>query len=256
MMRLWKNQTFVPIIKQDAHDSTLDLCLWMYNNLSSMEQTQRATHEDHAYFRNIETGEGLEYPFIYQSQQTSQSLSLSPRCQQNTKARHRLKWAPPPVGELRLDVDVYVINEQYYSGRLGIGGIVRDSCGSPILAFGRKIDFSESVIKCELRAIKEGLEVCHEAGFFPTIVFSGSLLAVQAIINEESRSCVVDVWLVEIKRLLQVVNGTHLEFANRSSNYVAYSIAKFVCFSLTNFVWVAGDFPYWLEELVNGDIST
>ncbi|KAL3639157.1 hypothetical protein CASFOL_017064 [Castilleja foliolosa] len=249
MMRLWKNQTIVPIIKQAAHDSTLDICLWMYNNLP-IDVQHRTIHAENAYFRNIEMGEEIDYSFIHQSQQTSASLSLSPRCQQNTKARHRLKWGPPPVGELRLDVDVYRVNEQYL-GRLGIGGIVRDSCGYPILAFGRKIDFSESVLECELRAIKEGLEVSHEAGFFPTIVCSGSLLAVQVVKNEELSSCVVDV-----KRLLGVVNGTHLEFAHRSSNFVAYSIAKFVCFSHTNFVWVAGDFPYWLQELVNGDIST
>ncbi|KAK6118865.1 hypothetical protein DH2020_047396 [Rehmannia glutinosa] len=97
------------------------------------------------------------------------------------------KWIPPPWGKLRMDVDACV-NEA--RGSFGIGGVVRDSQGKLMMAFGKRIDHPISVLEAELRAICEGLERAQLNGFFPQLVASDSLLSVQAVADpEDERLC-------------------------------------------------------------------
>ncbi|XP_073138874.1 uncharacterized protein [Henckelia pumila] len=66
------------------------------------------------------------------------------------------KWEAPSLGHLRLDVDVSYHENNH---RCGIGGIVRNQAGQPLLAFGQSIPNPGSITLGDLLAIKEGLKI-------------------------------------------------------------------------------------------------
>lgn len=88
-----------------------------------------------------------------------------------------VKWQPPPMNFLRLDVDA---SFPECSEFLGVGGVLRNHDGNLVAAFGRTFPKTDSIVLGELLEIKEGLMTVKESNVI--IYFSfGSASSHQAI---------------------------------------------------------------------------
>lgn len=65
-----------------------------------------------------------------------------------------IKWKPPLSGQLKLNTDASVTKE----GVVGIGFVIRDNEGQPLLAGARKLHGSCSVMKAEAHSMIWGLQ--------------------------------------------------------------------------------------------------
>lgn len=161
------------------------------------------------------------------------------------------RWIPPPVNQLRLEVDAaYNENSNCYA----IGRVIRDHDGNIQIAFGRKISKPQSVIYSELLAIREGIHVVRERDLVIHEIVSDSLLAVQAVTAHEEDLSYTGVLAADIKELLDNFNHVRLRLVRRLANVVAHSVAKFAIFSPYPFVWAQGNLPIWLVNLVMDDL--
>ncbi|XP_073133915.1 uncharacterized protein [Henckelia pumila] len=146
-------------------------------------------------------------------------------------------WLVPPIGQLRLDTD-----ESFDASRncCGIGCVVRNHLGQPLVAFGKTVPIPESVVLGELMAIREGLKLIRDKDFHQVIIFSDSLLAVQAVTAPQSDLCYTGSCAQDIKTLISQLEIVSLFHVRRSANVVAHSLAKFSISSPAPFCWVSG----------------
>ncbi|KAK6120349.1 hypothetical protein DH2020_045906 [Rehmannia glutinosa] len=261
MKPLWKHQPFAALLKKAKYASTLDMCLWMFENQSIDEfeyfatftwflwkERQRVIHENPKGHKSIKV-EGVE-AFLSNFQRAN--VCAGQVCK-DSGVSSTAKWSPPPLGKSRLEVDACV-NE--LRGRFGVGGIVRNAENKPILAFGKVVETPRSVLECELQAIWEGLEVCQNLNIHPAEIVSDSFLAVQAVTGEGEFQNYIKVWVSRIQKQIRNEAELRLFHVRRTANTVAHSLAQFVCFSQIPFVWKIGSLPFWLEELVTKDSIT
>ncbi|XP_073121074.1 uncharacterized protein [Henckelia pumila] len=160
-------------------------------------------------------------------------------------------WSLPPPGKLQLDVDVSFDDNNNVSG---IGGIVRDPERQPVVAYGKKLVMSGSVVLGELLSIKAGMEFLREKDLHQVLIVSHSLLAVQAVTSPKEDLSYVGLCVANIKKSITELGNISLFHARRSANEVAHSLTKFSWSSPTPFCWVFGNFSSWLIKLVNSDL--
>ncbi|XP_073154204.1 uncharacterized protein [Henckelia pumila] len=156
-------------------------------------------------------------------------------------------WSLPPTGKLRLDVDASFDED---NNMCGIGGIVKNQEGQPLVAFGNNIMMPGSVVMGELHSIKAGLEMVREQEFNQVVIASDSLLAVKAVTSPKDDLSYVGLCASEINLLMVELGNISLFHVRRSANEVAHSLSKFACSSPTPFCWVSGSFPRWLIKLL------
>ncbi|XP_073304541.1 uncharacterized protein [Primulina huaijiensis] len=140
-------------------------------------------------------------------------------------------WKPPRSSTLKLNVDAIVDEDQnLYS----VGGVVRDTQGQLLLAFGKQIN--------------QPISVAHDVQ-----VASDSLLTVQAVITKQEYLSYIGFCTAEIIKNLKAPMVSDIIHERRSANKVAHHIAHFILSSPSSFVWVNGEFPFWLLKLVIDD---
>ncbi|XP_075473945.1 uncharacterized protein LOC142505003 [Primulina tabacum] len=243
----WKGTRFWMALKQVCHLETIDVLLWMKEKLSRpmfeefVMRTWATWHNRlrliHKTMRRVE---GLSADWseslLIEFQQARRAISIDPL---KSLCKSPNVWCAPPVDKFRLDIDA-VFNENTHN--YVIGGVVRNSQGQPILAFGRTIDKPQSVLCSELLAIAEGLKVAKSRNIQIYHASSDSLLAVQAVTSLEKNLSYVGSLAKDIRILLD------------STNVTAHSLAAFAISSHSQFVWEPGEFPLWLINLVAKDI--
>ncbi|XP_073057074.1 uncharacterized protein [Primulina eburnea] len=157
------------------------------------------------------------------------------------------KWTRPATGTSKLNVDA-CINESL--NRYSIGGVLRDCQGKLLLAFGKQITKPLSVVHGELLAIKEGVIMIYEKRFQEVLVASDSVLAVQAVKAIQDDLGYSGICAEEINLLAHAPVISDLVYEPRVTNKVAHQVANFASSSPSPFIWMNGDFPLWLVELV------
>ncbi|XP_073130037.1 uncharacterized protein [Henckelia pumila] len=172
--------------------------------------------------------------------------------QQGSSLDSLSRWEVPPEGQLRLNVDAS-FNE--IDNRGGIGGVIRNHLGQPLVAFGNSISMPESVVMGELLAIKEGIRIVRDKDFKQVIISSDFLFVGQAVTESYKDLSYVGVCAKEIDTMCVDLGILSVFHVRRSANSVAHYISKFACFSPTPFSWVSENFPSWLITLVMNDIS-
>ncbi|XP_073121176.1 uncharacterized protein [Henckelia pumila] len=162
------------------------------------------------------------------------------------------KWMPPPVSQLRLDTDAAVKEDKNLAA---IGGIVRNHEGQPLMAFARNINLPSSIVHAELLAIEEGLRISKEIGLKIDQVFFDSLMAVQVVTKPEEDFSYIGAVAASVKKLLDLNRNSRIMHNCGSANLVAHSLAHFSFSFLYPSLWVNGNFPFWLVNLVIQDLS-
>ncbi|XP_075499758.1 uncharacterized protein LOC142538287 [Primulina tabacum] len=257
----WLGTSFWPTFKKVGHLSTIDIFLWMKENLSKIDFERFvvrawATWNERLSLihkkKDLAGGTNSDWSEIFLNDFQMARKSLYSPAGKNQCHSPEI-WMGPPEDKLKLDVDD-AYNEG--SNSFAIGGVVRNHEGQPVMAFGSKIDKPQSVTYAELLAIEGGLHISHERNLQIYHITSDSLLAVQAVTSLKENFSYVGSKAKDIRILLDPHSISHLSHVRRSANEVAHSLAPFASSSSSHFVWEVGDFPLWLIHLVTKDIFT
>lgn len=122
------------------------------------------------------------------------------------------------------------------------------------MAFRKQINHPLNVVHGELLAIREGINLLYEKDLRDVQVASDSLLAVQAVTtNQEDLGYIgyCTTYIIELMKLPVIYELIHV---CRSANKIAHNMARFSFSSPSPVVWVNGEFPSWLVQLVNDDL--
>ncbi|KAK6134108.1 hypothetical protein DH2020_032149 [Rehmannia glutinosa] len=192
--------------------STLELCIWMQTNLAQEEFEAFATHTWLCWKERQRVihgnGECSQIKMVEGAGKYLENFQKARLIHKNSsrevETEGLMKWIPPPEEKLRLDVDACV---NFGKGLFGIGGVIRNWAGDPLLVFGKKIVNAGSILELELRAIKEGLEIACNAKVIPQFVASDSLLAIQAVIEDKEVGGYIEFWASKIKQILQSIES-------------------------------------------------
>ncbi|XP_073014526.1 uncharacterized protein [Primulina eburnea] len=255
---LWKNTSFAIVLRRAARSCTMDLCLWL------KEQFPKPAFEEFAILTWAVWREKQNFLHSDKKNPSATTVSWSSAVLPDfRKARVKEKiiiaaprvnlekiWTPPSPCSLKLNVDAAV---NFEKNQFSIGGVVRDSQGRLLLAFGKQINKPLLVVHGELLAIREGIILLYDKGFIDIQVASDSLLAVKAVTINQDDLGYTGVCASDIKERLKKHVISECIHVRRSSNMVAHNIAHFAFSSPSPFVWVNGEFPSWLVKLVMDD---
>ncbi|XP_058106054.1 uncharacterized protein LOC131249355 [Magnolia sinica] len=138
------------------------------------------------------------------------------------KSKSIVKWARPPPGWIKLNVDGSSRGNPCVSGG---GGVTRDSQGQVIFAFYRNYGHA-SKTTVETQAILDGIILCSKLGLSSIVVESDSKLVVEAAVDPFAH-CHWNIWY----RLGAIhCIGSRLNLCFRhifcKGNYVADTLAK------------------------------
>lgn len=257
---LWKETRFAPLLKAATGVYILDFCLWMKENLNKSEFEVFAVHTWAVWkvrqaFLHGEKGQLMAPDVSWSSvllqdfHHANTAISAIGVEKGRTCVHH---WLPPPVGSLKMNTDACFNKElNHYS----VGGVVRDSQGRLLLAFGKQISQPISVVHGELLAVLVGVKLLYEKNFSNVLVESDSLLAVQAVTATQEDLGYVGVCANEVGKHIRRPIISDFAHVCRLANMVAHNIACFVSSSHPSFVWMNGEFPSWLVRLVMNDYS-
>jgi hypothetical protein len=87
-------------------------------------------------------------------------------------------WEPPPRGCLKVNYDGAVFVE---TNEGGIGVVIRDDQGLPMISLSQKIPYLGSSIMMEVLALRRALLLAIEMGFQSVILEGDSEIAVKAV---------------------------------------------------------------------------
>ena len=100
-------------------------------------------------------------------------------CKDGTEPLNRTsRWKPPPLDQLKLNVDASVVNGV---PKVGIGGVIRGADGGVFGSFAQQIPGIFEPFMAELLAIRSGLIFARDSGLKICIFESDFSLAVRAI---------------------------------------------------------------------------
>ncbi|KAL4379424.1 hypothetical protein GQ457_02G015730 [Hibiscus cannabinus] len=160
-----------------------------------------------------------------------QSIKLSLKCPNQCEIsnavhsrKKRRSWVAPPAGFLKFNVDAAVSGSY---GDAGIGGILRNHDGLPLIKFAESVGFSNPT-GAELKAIHKACYIFLSSrwrGKGSLIIETDSLLVVNWINNV----CQAPIAFADIVRECSTLLYKHkwkIIFVFRESNYAAHELAR------------------------------
>ncbi|XP_073059735.1 uncharacterized protein [Primulina eburnea] len=178
---LWRNNTFEHVVRMARHTNTLEICLWLKENQPKAVFEEMAIHawaiwkEKQSFLhgdRRKSMADIITWSAAMIEDFRKARLKEGITCPVERRNKEG-SWEPPRPSALKLNVDASVNEERHmYS----VGGVVRDSQGRLLLAFGKQINQPITVVHRELLAIREGIKLLYEKGL--------RRLEVDAAVNE------------------------------------------------------------------------
>ncbi|KAK2650615.1 hypothetical protein Ddye_018104 [Dipteronia dyeriana] len=145
-----------------------------------------------------------------------------------SKPLKRSSWVPPLNEALKFNVDGAARIEE---GRVGIGGILRNSKGVALCSFSAFIGKSDA-ISVELWAIHNACYLClMKASFFGRNIqiVSDSRIAVAWVNDKDFGNLKLVQTIYDIRSMLKALSSTSIIYMPRYSNFLADSLAKRGC---------------------------
>ncbi|KAL6578151.1 hypothetical protein OROMI_010479 [Orobanche minor] len=133
-------------------------------------------------------------------------------------------WLKPPIGWMKLNTDGAARGNP---GLAAAGGIIRDSCGKPLLCFWEFIG-AQSNTFADLHGIWRGLQLCCEKGIDNIWVEVDSAIALRMIHNNSTSQWQSQAIISKIHILLDKLN-TRFSHIFREGNSVADFLANQGC---------------------------
>jgi ribonuclease HI len=157
-------------------------------------------------------------------------------------------WTAPEEGHFKANVDA---GWDPRTRTAGIGVIIRDYLGRPILTEWKYVPSCASAEEAEVLACLEGLNHLTQHFLGPAILETDCLHAVQ-MINDPGKDR-SDIWCLylQAKELLRVFQGFSVTKVGRLSNAVAHSLAQLGKSGASGFMWRSS--PSCASALIDHD---
>ncbi|GAA0160856.1 hypothetical protein LIER_17313 [Lithospermum erythrorhizon] len=163
------------------------------------------------------------------------------------KQMRLLSWVKPQVDQLKLNIDA-----SYKQGRAGYGGIIRNSQGELVFAFGFQ-GCSASALQAEVDALLGCLRRCVSEGYGKLHIEVDSLQLVN-MIQQKSANWTMQSKITQISTLIQA-SGSTLKHIFRERNMAADWIAKQVWKTKQEKVWLQGTSDGAMQRLMQLESS-
>jgi ribonuclease HI len=159
-----------------------------------------------------------------------------------------LKWSPPPVGTVSINVDAAIFAS---SRQMGSGVVIRDHNGVCLTACSERVDEVVTPEIAEALAMRRAMSLAKDEGFSKIIVNSDCLSVLKRIMcdTEDRSSC--GTVIRDIKKLAKTFRSCSFHHVNRVINVAAHSLAK-LSESLIYSVW-RGVTPDCIREIICND---
>jgi ribonuclease HI len=132
-------------------------------------------------------------------------------------------WLPPAAGAVKANVDA---GWDSSSKKAGIGIIIRDHHGRPILAEWKYLPFCGSAEEAEVAACLEGLRHLINLRRWPATLESDCLHAVHAISSMDDEQSASWSVILEAREVLKIYRDISVVKVDRMSNGVAHVLAQ------------------------------
>ncbi|KAK9208996.1 hypothetical protein WN944_001357 [Citrus x changshan-huyou] len=132
-------------------------------------------------------------------------------------------WNPPQKGFYKVNVDATTNSEKQIAG---LGAVIRDENGNVIAAAIKVSKFYGDVCFAEAEAVEWGLQVARNASIESLIVESDAQEIVKLV--NTNRGCRSEIfWTIsDVQNMLKNFSSVCVQYANRSCNAIAHSLAK------------------------------
>uniref|UniRef100_A0A2N9HKV4 CCHC-type domain-containing protein n=1 Tax=Fagus sylvatica TaxID=28930 RepID=A0A2N9HKV4_FAGSY len=118
-----------------------------------------------------------------------------------------LRWSPPPPGYVKVNYDGAVFLETMEAG---LGVVIRDELGRPMVSLSQKVPFPGSSTAVEALALRRAMFLAIEMGFYSVIVEGDSEMLVRAVTSLGGSATVYGHVVEDVQYLTQQM--THCEF--------------------------------------------
>ena len=134
----------------------------------------------------------------------------------------QVQWLKPAPGWHKLNTDGLVVNS---SGLAGCGGLLRDSVGQWVVGFTKSISVNSSIV-AELWALREGLGICLERGFFTVEIELDATATISLVSSNVNANGDLSGLIDDCRELLLRLPQVKLSHCFREANFCADTLAK------------------------------
>ncbi|KAL8541921.1 hypothetical protein ACS0TY_002969 [Phlomoides rotata] len=160
------------------------------------------------------------------------------------------KWTPPTQGVLKLNTDAGVFSD----GSVGLGFIVRDETGNPILAGAKRCSVAaDNSTMIEALALRFGAISARSHGLQVAFLESDSQNLIRAILHNQGVDILSTMIIDDIADLVSGLGVQNFSFVGREANRVAHFLSHLGTFVGFEHVWDV-DFPDGCIYLVEEDV--
>ena len=144
-------------------------------------------------------------------------------------------WNPPQRGYFKVNVDAATNSEKQTAG---LRAVIRDEARNVIAAAVKVSKFYRDVFSAEAEAIEWGLQLAGNACIESLIVESYAQEAVKLVNNSRGYRSEIFWTISEVQRVLKSFSSVYVQYAHRSCNVIAHSLAKLALEKLKSIVWM------------------
>lgn len=153
-----------------------------------------------------------------------------------------LKWSPPPLGRVKLNVAGTLGD----GGEAGAGMILRSVEGNIIFSSCRRLYSCREILEAVLYACKEGLEIAMQRSTLPIQVEVNSATAAMLLKSEVDDRSRFAFLVRDVKKLLRS-NNSCITHVSNTQNLASISLANFARAGSRTMTWVGSGPPEVLQ---------
>ncbi|XP_038686654.1 uncharacterized protein LOC119986171 [Tripterygium wilfordii] len=197
------------------------------------------------------TGQDFFMQKVYRFSTEFEACSGQPRKVMQRNEGINSAWSGPGPGMIKLNIDGAVFLE---NDAIGVGAILRDQHGSPLLCFSENVAGRVDPTFAELLAVNRTLTCIEERGYHDFILELDSSNIVQALGSDDWLDSRMGHFVSDTKAIMARLGVIKCQHVCRSGNEVAHTLARMAKFRHGSSIWVAFC-PMEIVPLVRKDIS-
>ena len=191
--------------------------------------------------------------FLWASQYLEEyrfALDLLPIAQESV--HHVLRWNPPPVSSLKINVDGTTFADLR---TVGIRLIVQDWNGGFVATMCKQIHAPLGPLKVELKVVEVGLQFAKQLGISDFTIKGDSLIVARALSQFSSVPASIDAVIMGIRSSTLEFHNVYFSHVKHNANIPTHLLAKYAKGIAHQCVWM-GNCPSFLELAILHDVNS